>query len=114
MRVAVVESDRDLLAFLQLALLSGRHDVHPFLFATDAVAALRTTPFDVLLLDLGLPDIEGEEVARLAASLSPPPQIVLMSGEPSRLDRARHLALTVLHKPFPVADLLALLESLRR
>jgi DNA-binding response OmpR family regulator len=111
MKVVVVESDRDLLAFLQLALMSNRHEVDPFLAGAPALAALEAVRADVLLCDLGLPDLDGEVVARSAAHLPHPPRIVLMSGEPTRLERARPLAAAVIHKPFHASDLLTLIDS---
>jgi DNA-binding response OmpR family regulator len=113
MKVLVVESDRDLLAFLGLVILSGRHDVEQWTAGTPAIIALQRTSVDVLLCDLGLPDMDGEVLARAAAVLPQPPKIVLMSGEPARLERARPLASAVLQKPFPASQLLQILDGLR-
>jgi DNA-binding response OmpR family regulator len=112
MKVMVVESDRDLLAFLGLVILSGCHDVEQWYAGTPAMISLQRTSVDVLLCDLGLPDVDGEVVARAAALVPQPPRIVLMSGEPVRLEQARPLASSVLHKPFAAAQLLQLLEQL--
>jgi DNA-binding NarL/FixJ family response regulator len=47
----------------------------------EAVKALRP---DVVLLDVGLPDIEGFEVARGLAAKGPPPWVVLTSSRDAR------------------------------
>jgi DNA-binding NarL/FixJ family response regulator len=51
--------------------------------AVDGVSgleAVRTLRPDVVLLDIGLPDIEGFEVARELAVTGPPPFVVLTSS----------------------------------
>jgi DNA-binding response OmpR family regulator len=113
MNIVVVESDRELLAFVHLVLLAGGHDVRVFMTGAPAVVALQDGTTDVLLCDLGLPDMEGEDVARTAARAPRPPRIVLMSGEPARLERARPLGAAVLEKPFQARELLAVLDRMQ-
>ena len=110
MKVVVVESDREMLAFLQLLLVAGGHEPRPFSEGANAIIALPREQPDVLLCDLGLPRVQGESVARAAAALPRPPRIVLMSGDPVRLARARALADVVIEKPFQSQELLALLK----
>ena len=47
---------------------------------TSGLAAARRLRPDLLLLDIGLPDVEGFEVARALAVDGPPPQVVLTSS----------------------------------
>jgi two-component system response regulator ChvI len=111
MKVVVVESDREMLAFLQLLLVAGGHDPRPFSDGANAIIALPREEPDVLLCDLGLARVQGESVARAAAALPRRPRIVLMSGDVSRLERARPLADVVMEKPFHGQHLL---ETLKR
>lgn len=106
MNVVVVESDRELLAYTQLVLLADKHDVRVFLAGAPAITTLQAGQADVLVCDLGLPDMDGEVVARAARLLPRVPRIVLMSGDPARLERARSLADAVLPKPFRAPELL--------
>jgi DNA-binding response OmpR family regulator len=112
MNVVVVESDRELLAYVQLVLLADKHDVLLFLAGAPAIVKLQAGQADVLVCDLGLPDMDGEVVARAAKMLPRVPRIVLMSGDPARLERARPLADAVLPKPFRPRQLLDVLASL--
>ena len=114
MNVVVVESDRELLAYLQLVLLTDKHDVLVYLAGAPAIAKLQAGRADVLVCDLGLPDMDGEVVARAAKMLPRVPHIVLMSGDPARLEHARPLADAVLPKPFRARELLDVLASLPR
>jgi DNA-binding response OmpR family regulator len=110
MKVVVVESDREMLAFLQLLLVAGGHDPRPFSEGANAIIALPREQPDVLVCDLGLARVQGESVARAAAALPHPPRIILMSGDPARLARARHLGDVSMEKPFHGQDLLELLK----
>ena len=68
-------------------------------------------PPSLVLSDLDMPGLCGEEVARAAALLPRPPRVVLMSGDAARLGRARNLAEATLTKPFSVTDLMSILEA---
>jgi two-component system response regulator ChvI len=110
MKVVVVESDREMLAFLQLLLVAGGHDPRPFADGANAIIALPREEPDVLLSDLALARVQGESVARAAAALPRPPRIVLMSGDAARLARAHALADAVMEKPFHGQELLDMLK----
>lgn len=105
MRIFVVEDDAELLGFIVLLFLSDRRDVVALRDGQEASQMLAVTPPDVLVCDLGLPGLAGEEVARAAASLPHRPRIVLMSGELDRLERGGHLADALLPKPFTIRQL---------
>jgi CheY-like chemotaxis protein len=74
--------------------------------AVERATAADETP-DLVLLDLGLPDISGEEVARQIRSggPSPPPPIVVLSGKArSSVDLPE--AEAFLQKPVSVSELI--------
>jgi DNA-binding response OmpR family regulator len=108
--VFVVEEDADLREFVE-ALLGGEHRVGVFASGTSALEALQTMVPDVLLCDLNLPDMKGEDIARIVADMKVRPAIVLMSVEHQRLDRARPLAQQVIQKPFSIQELTGALEA---
>jgi threonine dehydrogenase-like Zn-dependent dehydrogenase len=58
-----------------------------------------------------MPGLSGEDVALAAARLAEPPRVVLMSGDPVRLEHARDLAQATLEKPFSLSDLLSALGA---
>jgi DNA-binding NarL/FixJ family response regulator len=53
------------------------------------LAAARSLRPDLVLLDIGLPDVEGFEVARALAVDGPPPPVVLTSSRHARASRPR-------------------------
>lgn len=106
MRIFVVEDDPSLRTFIQrwLAQLT-RQEVMAFSTGTAAVEALHVYEPSLLVSDLEMPGLSGEEVAEAAALLSRPPRIVLMSGDHDRLKRAGSLAQATLEKPFTFREL---------
>lgn len=76
-RVLVVDDDRDLLAACRLGLEAFGHDVRAVATGADALAAAHQRTSDVIVLDLGLPDLDGMEVCRQIRTFSEVPIIVL-------------------------------------
>jgi DNA-binding response OmpR family regulator len=111
--VFVVEDDADLREFVE-SLLGRQHRVRAFPSGKSAIEALRAALPDVLLCDLSLPDMSGEDVADAVAHMKHRPHVVLMSGEHNRLDRARSLAQQVIQKPFSIEELTSVLEASMR
>jgi CheY-like chemotaxis protein len=93
-----------------LAQIAG-HEVLVFEDGSAAVEALAIYSPCLVLSDLEMPGLCGEELAEAAAQLPSPPRIVLMSGDHDRLQRARGLAQATLEKPFSFKALLTILES---
>jgi DNA-binding response OmpR family regulator len=106
MSIFVVEDDPSLRTFIQRWLAQLTHqEVMTFATGTAAVEALHAFAPTLLVSDLEMPGLSGEEVAEAAAQLSNPPRIVLMSGDHDRLRRAGSLAQATLAKPFTFREL---------
>jgi len=110
MRVLIVEDDRALAQFLQKGFVVEGHSVE---WAEDGEAALRVVeenPPELLLLDLGLPVLDGTEVlASLRQRMGDLPVLVL-SGRSDVQERVRCLDLGAddfLQKPFSFQELMA-------
>jgi two-component system response regulator QseB len=116
-RILVVEDDRSLARMLAELLESEGYKVT---VAYDGQRALHeglTHPFDVLLLDRGLPAIEGLDVlTRLRSRGIYVPALVLSAlGNPAdRVEGLDRGAEDYLAKPFDIDELLARLRVLRR
>jgi len=77
--------------------------------AQQALAEVRDRQFDVLIIDLSLPDGDGLEVIRQIRAVSLPPRILATSG--FLIGRMRHVALSagaaaILPKPTEPSELL--------
>ncbi len=119
-RILLVEDDEVLCELILRNLEARGHDVRAAENAHAALAHLRTTPFDLIILDICLPDETGWEVLRTAQKEGrlPPLQmnghagqlpVVVLSAvrvSPHRLQEFRPLA--YLPKPFPMDAILRL------
>jgi DNA-binding response OmpR family regulator len=116
--VLVVDDDVDIAGGLELALSREGYDVAAVGGGEAALAAVGSGEVDVMVLDLGLPDLDGIEVCRrMRAAGSQVPAIVL-SARHEELDAVAGLdagADDYVTKPFRLAELLARVRAqLRR
>jgi two-component system KDP operon response regulator KdpE len=80
-KVLVIDDDPSLLRALRLGLRSGGHDVVTAANGDQGVAATARSAPDIVILDLGLPDLNGLEVCRRIRQWSDVPIIVLSALE---------------------------------
>src|SRR5262245_12440109 len=111
MKILIAEDQPALRVIFEDAFLTGAHDVQAIGSGPVALDFLRSWQPDVLVSDLALPGLTGEELAQAAAALPGRVRIILMSAERQRLTGARDLADAVLHKPFPLYELVRAVEG---
>src|SRR6266446_3299282 len=76
--------------------------------AKDAIHSLRKQKFDLMFLDLQLPDAPGDQVYRTAKSIDPDLNVIVITGYPDSeiLDRILQISpVTVLKKPLKIEQL---------
>lgn len=114
MRVLLVEDDDGVASALIEAL--DEHGYRPTRCRRGEDALLRHRDADVVLLDLGLPDIDGFEVLRRLRRVSPMPVLVLTArGDERSLVRGlRSGADDYVVKPIRLRELLARMEAVTR
>ncbi|WKJ90580.1 response regulator transcription factor [Methylomonas montana] len=117
MRILLVEDDNVLADGLSRSLADWGFDVTLAVTGAYADSALRTQPYDLIILDLGLPDTDGLEVLRqLRARKSAIPVLILTARD--RLnDRVGGLELGAddyMTKPFELRELEARVRALLR
>ncbi|WP_439543465.1 response regulator [Hyphomicrobium sp.] len=117
MRVLVVEDDAVLQNGLTVGL--GIHGISADAVGTcaDALAALATTTFDGVVLDVMLPDGSGFDVLRELRQRNDTVPVLLLTARDSVADRIRGLddgADDYLGKPFDLDEVAARLRALRR
>jgi two-component system KDP operon response regulator KdpE len=116
MRVLVVDDDAVLRSTLRIALQTEAHDVVLAGDGRTALQALREDEPDLVLLDLGLPDLSGVEVLRRLRTWSTLPVVVLSARDGSD-DKVQALDLGAddyVTKPFGTAELLARVRAAGR
>jgi two-component system KDP operon response regulator KdpE len=116
-RILVVDDERPIRRFLRTVLGAQGYTVFEATTGTEALTALVTDRPDVLILDLGLPDMDGIEVTRQVREWSAIP-IIILSVREHEQDKVAALdagADDYLTKPFGSSELQARLRvALRR
>jgi two-component system KDP operon response regulator KdpE len=114
--VLVVDDEPQLLRALRINLAARHYDVDT---ADDGESALRSAaarPPDLVVLDLGLPDMDGVEVIRALRGWTPVP-IIVLSGRAGSSDKVHALdagADDYVTKPFSLDELLARIRAVTR
>ena len=87
-KVLVIDDDPSLLRALRLGLQAGGHDVVTAVNGEQGISQTALTSPDVVVLDLGLPDIDGQTVCRRIRQWSEVP-IIILSASGSRGPQGR-------------------------
>jgi two-component system response regulator RegX3 len=112
-KILLVEDDRSIAESLVDGLGAAGHLVAHVATGTDALAA---TGYDLVLLDLGLPDIDGRDVCRRIRSTSDVP-IIMLTARSEEFDRVLGLELGAddyVTKPFSLRELVARIRAIGR
>ena len=118
MHLLVIEDDPRLVRLLRRLLEEDRHVVETAMTGRDGVDIVEaTTGIDAIILDIGLPDISGLEVARKIRSTGSETAILMLTARDTVGDRVNGLdagADDYLVKPFAYEELAARLRALAR
>ena len=115
-KVLIVEDEEHLAKFVGLELKHEGYEVETVLDGRSGLDAALENNYDVILLDLMLPELNGLEVARRLRETKKTP-IIMMTARDSVIDRVSGLdygADDYLVKPFAIEELLARIRSLLR
>jgi signal transduction histidine kinase/CheY-like chemotaxis protein len=108
MRILVVDDEDVIADWLYQSLVRDHHQVVVAYDATSGLQRFSERPFDLVICDVTLPGMGGDELTRRIRALHPTAQILGMTGQPGSLQADRMLALgalSVLSKPFTYDDL---------
>lgn len=114
--VLVVDDEPQLLRALGINLRARGYEVHAAASGTDALRLAAAHPPDIVVLDLGLPDMEGTEVVAGLRGWTDVP-ILVLSGRTDSGDKVDALdagADDYVTKPFGMDELLARLRAMLR
>ncbi|MDE2120633.1 MAG: response regulator transcription factor [Betaproteobacteria bacterium] len=117
MRILLVEDDHMLGAATQEALRDAAHAVDWVHDGDAALLAIRSTPYEAMLLDLGLPGRDGMGVLQAARRAGYQLPVIIVTARDGVDERIRGLDLGAddyLIKPFATEELLARLRAVAR
>lgn len=115
--VLVVEDEPPILRALVMNLTHRGYQVTPAATGGQALEEVGLTPPDLLILDLGLPDLDGLEVIRRIRTLLPALPIIVLSARTTSHDKVLALdlgAVDYVTKPFDMNELVARLRAAAR
>jgi DNA-binding NtrC family response regulator len=113
-RLLLVDDEQDLVTYLGQRLEKRGILVHGVTSGPDAVAAARDEIFDVAVIDLQMPHMDGIEVMRQLNTLQPFLQIIMLTGHGSHesaWEAGKLHAFRYLIKPYEFANMLELIEE---
>ncbi len=114
--ILVVDDEPEIRHFLRVSLRANQFEVCEAANGLDALISIRKNKPDLMILDLGLPDLDGVEVTRRTRSISQLP-IIILSVRDRETDKIQALdagADDYLTKPFGVGELLARIRAVMR
>jgi two-component system copper resistance phosphate regulon response regulator CusR len=117
MRLLVVEDEKRIADFLSRGLQSAGYAVDVVHTGGEAVDRVHATEYDLVILDLGLPDMDGLQVLDRFRNRKSVPPVLILSARDSVDDRVRGLEQggdDYLVKPFAFVELLARVRVLLR
>ena len=115
-RVLVVEDDKSIRNFFRTVLEANNYDVIMADTGTEAYSLITSRCPDVVLLDLGLPDMDGMKILKSVREWSGMP-IIVVSARTHERDKVEALDLGAddyITKPFGTSELLARLRTAMR
>lgn len=117
MRILVVEDDVALAKKIAAALIEAGHDLSVVNDGQTALDKATTLPFDLLVLDVGLPRLDGFEVLRRLRGQHVNSRVLMLTARGELADRLTGLqagADDYLAKPFATSELVARVNALGR
>jgi two-component system KDP operon response regulator KdpE len=115
-RILVVDDEPQIQRFLKPALSAAGYDVREAITGAEALKAAATMAPDVVILDLGLPDMDGKEVIANLRGWSQVP-IIILSARDRESEKIAALDLGAddyIEKPFGIGELTARIRAALR
>ena len=115
-RILVVDDEPQLVRALRINLRARQYDVVTAATATEALQQASRHPPDLVILDLGLPDLDGLEVIHGLRGWTEAP-IIVLSGRSDSTEKVQALdagADDYVTKPFSMEELLARMRAVAR
>lgn len=116
-RILIVEDNKDLSALLGMHLRDLTYDVDIVGDGIEGLAKAETGRYNLIILDLMLPGLDGLEVCKRLRRYSPYVPVLMLTSKSSELDRVLGLELGAddyVTKPFSIMELLARVKAIFR
>lgn len=115
-KILVVDDDVKFTETLRDLLEVEGYDAHAIYSGYEALERVKKEKFDILLMDIKMPVMNGIEVLQEIKKMTPRPVVILMTGftvEDLVKDAIKEGAVAVLYKPLDIPQLLQRLDTVR-
>jgi two-component system KDP operon response regulator KdpE len=115
-RLLIVDDEPQILRALRPGLTAAGYEVESAGLARDALEAVAARAFDIIVIDLGLPDMDGKELIAKVREWTDTPIIVLSArdAEEEKIAALDLGANDFVNKPFSIGELMARLRAVLR
>ena len=116
-KILIIEDNEDLARLLELHLRDLSHEVTLSFEGTDGLAKAEAGDYDLIILDLMLPGLDGLEICRRLRSRPVYTPILMLTSKSSELDRVLGLEMGAddyVVKPFSIRELMARVKAIFR
>ena len=104
-RILLVDDDQGVRESLKLLLTIDRHHVVAAGGGPEAIELLKSQPFDLVILDYFMPEMQGSQVALRIRDIAPALPILMITAYLEKLGDSDKPVDPVLGKPFAIEDL---------
>ena len=111
-KILVIEDEKSISHFISTVLNNNGYEAMQAQTGEEALSMISSHCPDLIILDLGLPDMDGSEIIRSVRAWSRMP-IIIISARSAEIDKASALDMGAddyLTKPFEIPELLARIQ----
>ncbi len=113
-RILIVDDDPDVCEYLQKFLSKDGYDVATVANPTQVLDELKNKPYQIIILDLKMPGMSGEELLRRIRAIDSDICIIIYTGYPtvdSAVDTMKQQVFDYIKKPFNIDDFRAVIRK---
>jgi len=112
-RILVVDDEATLLTVLSGELVNSGYDVTTASDGDEAISIIQNKKFDLVLLDIKMPKVDGFEVLKFIKKTIPTLKVIMLTGFAdlkNAIESKKHGAEDFVSKPYDLVDLLTTIE----
>lgn len=114
LKILVIDDETVVCEACRLVLCEKNHEVKVCMSGKSGLLALEKNGYDLVLLDIKLPDIDGLDILEIVKEKTPPPRIIVITGYATMsnaLQAMKRGAVDCLSKPFTEDELIEAIEK---
>jgi DNA-binding NtrC family response regulator len=116
-KLLIVDDEEKMVKYLSRRLVFRGFDVRTAFSGREALLLIKDSPFDVVLLDILMPDMDGIETLKKIKEITPATEVILLTGHQSaeyNSEGKKWGAFDYILKPFDLNDLISKIHMATR